>query len=105
MISIKGWPEKEIGLISGRARRVLIYTASLLAAPMPLMPYEKGTREFALAVVACGAVLSLSSFYVVRGELRLKARDLVGNKLLAASLVTLVFGALMVVGAVVYLGR
>jgi hypothetical protein len=51
---------------SGRAKRVILYTGSLLIAPMPVMPYAKGTREFAFAVLACGAILSLSSFYVAR---------------------------------------
>lgn len=92
-------------MMSGRGKRVLIYTASLLIAPMPVMPYEKGTREFALAVVACGAILTLSSFYVARGELRIKPRLLVGTKLLAASLITLLFGVLLLAGSVVYLSR
>ena len=92
-------------MISGRAKRVIVYTASLLVAPMPVMPYEKGTREFAFAVMACGAILSLASFYVVQGEIKLKLRPLVGNKLLAASLITLLFGMLMVVGSIVYLSK
>jgi hypothetical protein len=91
-------------VISGRAKRVLVYTAALLIAPMPLMPYEKGTREFVLAMMACGAILTVSGFYVVRGELRLVARSLVGNKLLAASLITLLFGISMLLGSMVYLG-
>lgn len=91
-------------VISGRAKRVLVYTASLLTAPMLVMPYEKGTREFALAVMACGAILTLSSFYTVQGEMRIKARALLGNKLLASSLITLLFGMSMLVGALVYLG-
>jgi hypothetical protein len=89
--------------MSGRAKRVLTYTASLLIAPMPIMPYEKGTREYALAIMACGAILTLSSFYVVQGEMKLKSRDLVGNKLLAASLITLLFGISLLVGSIVYL--
>ena len=92
-------------MISGRAKRVLVYTASLLTAPMPVMPYEKGTREYVLALMACGTILTLASFYVVQGELRLKARALVGNKLLAASLITLLFGLLILVGAIVYRSR
>ena len=92
-------------MISGRAKRVLVYTASLLVAPMPVMPYEKGTREYALAVMACGAILALSSFYVVQGEMRLKSRPLVGNKMLATSLITLLFGVLIFVGAIVYLSQ
>lgn len=90
-------------MISGRAKRVLIYTASLLVAPMPVMPYAKGTREYALAIAACGALLSFSSFYVVRGEMRIKWRSLVNTKLLAASLITLVFGIAMLLGSILYL--
>jgi hypothetical protein len=89
--------------MSGRAKRVLVYTASLLIAPMPVMPYEKGTREFALAVMVCGAILSLASFYVARGEMSLKARGLLGNKLLASSIITLLFGMSMFIGSIVYL--
>jgi hypothetical protein len=92
-------------VISGRAKRVLVYTAALLIAPMPIMPYEKGTREFVLAIILCGAILTVSSFYVAQGEARLKHRSLVGNKLLAASVITLLFGMIMVVVAVVYLSR
>ncbi len=91
-------------MLSGRAKRVLVYTAALLFAPLPVMPFEKGTREFGLGVMACGAILSLASFYVVRGELRLRARGLVGTKLLAASLMTLLFGLFMLLGFIVYLG-
>ena len=95
---------RECVVISGRAKRVLIYTATLLAAPMPVMPFARGTREYALAAAACGAALALSSFYVARGESRLKHRGLVGNKLLAASLVTLLFGvSIALAGSVAYL--
>jgi hypothetical protein len=94
---------KESVLMSGRAKRVIVYTAALLGAPLPVMPYVKGTREFALALVACGAILSLASFYVARGELQLKARGLLGNKLVASSLITLLFGLGMVIGAIIYL--
>ena len=90
---------------SGRGRRVLIYTAALLVAPLPAMPFEWGTREFALGVLVWGAALGLASFYVARGEARLKARPLVGTKMLIASLITLLFGALMVVGSVAFLLR
>ena len=89
--------------MSGRAKRVLVLTASLLAAPLPVMPFEKGTREFALALVACGFVLALGSLYVLRGELRLRARGLLGAKLLATSAILLLFGASLFVGSVVYL--
>jgi hypothetical protein len=89
--------------MSSRARRVLVYTITLLLAPLPVMPYARGTREFAAAVAVCGAALALSSLYVARGEFKLKHRGLLGNKLLAASLVTLVFGLGMVVGSILYL--
>lgn len=69
------------------------------------MPYVRGTREFALALTACGAVLTLSSLYVARGELRRRCRDLLGLKLLAASLITLAFGITLVLGSIVYLSR
>ena len=92
-------------MISGRAKRVLVYTVSLLIAPMPIMPYEKGTREFVLAIIPCSIILILSSFYVAQGELRLKSRSLLGNKLVASSLITLLFGIVILVGAIVYLGR
>jgi hypothetical protein len=91
--------------MSGRAKRVIVYTAALLGAPLPLMPYVKGTREFALALVACGAILTLSSFYVARGEWRLGARGLLGNKLLASSVITFLFGISIFVGAIIYLIR
>jgi hypothetical protein len=90
-------------VISSRAKRILVYTATLLIAPMPVMPYERGTREFTLALIACGALLSLSSFYVAHGEMKIKHRPLLGNKLLAASLITLLFGALMLLGSILYL--
>ena len=91
--------------ISGRAKRVLVYTATLLIAPMPLMPYVKGTREFTLALLVCGAILSAGSFYVARGELKLKARGLLGNKLVASSLITLLFGIGILIGSLIYLVR
>ena len=89
--------------MSGRAKRVIVYTASLLIAPLPIMPYEKGERAYPFAILVCGVVLALSSFYVAQGELRIKPRSLLGNKLLAASSITLLFGASLVVGSILYL--
>ncbi len=91
--------------MSGRARRVMIYTASLLIAPLPLMPFVKGTREFALAALACGAILSAGSFYAARGEWRVRPRSLVGNKLLAASALTWLLAVGLVAWSVVWLVR
>jgi hypothetical protein len=96
---------KEAFAIDGRGKRVLVYTAALLLAPLPVMPFAPGTREFAWAVAACGAALAAASYYVARGEWRLEHRGLLGNKLLAASLITLVFGVSLVAGSVVYLSR
>ncbi len=90
-------------MISGRAKRVVVYTASLLIAPLPVMPYARGTREYTLALAACGALLSLASFYVMRGEMKLKTRPLAGNKLLAASLITLLFEVSMLASSILYL--
>lgn len=92
-------------MLSGRARRVLVYTAALLIAPMPVMPYEKGEREFAWAVMVCGAILALASFYVMRGELRLKYRGLLSYKLLASSIITLLFGISLLAGSILYVSR
>ena len=90
--------------MSGRTKRVLVYTAALLTAPLPLMPWERGTREFVIALVPCGLVLALGSYYVLRGEWG-RPRGLLGNKLVASSSITLLFGASLFVGALVYLLR
>ncbi|HEY0081009.1 MAG TPA: hypothetical protein VGB73_20560 [Pyrinomonadaceae bacterium] len=92
-------------MLSGRAKRVLVYTCALLLSPMPLMPYVPGTREFALALIPCAVMLTLASFYVVRGEWRVKARPLVGQKLLAASVITFGFGLSLLAGAIAFLIR
>jgi hypothetical protein len=89
--------------MSGRARRVLVYTAALLVAPLPVMPFERGTRAFVLSLAPCGLFIAVASFYVLRGELTLRARGLLGNKLVAASLITLLFGAALLAGAVVHM--
>lgn len=82
---------------------MLVYTAGLLLAPLPVMPFAPGTREFAWAVGACGALLAAASFYVARGEWRLRHRGLLGWKLLAASLITLLFGMALAAGSFVHL--
>jgi len=56
-----------------------------------------------LAIMACGAILSLSSFYVARGESRIKPRLLVGTKLLVSSIITLLFGLFLLAGGLWYL--
>lgn len=90
---------------SARGKRVLVYTAALLLAPLPVMPFERGTREFAFSLLACGACLTLASFYVARGEARIEHRSLLGNKLLASSVITLLFGVLLIVGSALSLAR
>jgi membrane associated rhomboid family serine protease len=91
--------------MSGRGRRVLVLTAALLLAPLPLMPYVIGAREAAFAMGASGAALALASAYVARGEMRLKHRGLLGNKLLAASVGTLCLGVLMVVVSLIRMSK
>lgn len=89
--------------MSGRAKRVLVYTAALLISPMPLMPFEPRTREFTLALIPSGAALALASFYVLRGEWREKYRPLVGTKMLVSSVITFALGVSMAVGSALYL--
>ena len=91
--------------MSGRGKRVFIYTVALLVAPMPVMPFERGTLEFAFSLIPCGLILAIASFYVAAGELRVSPRGLLGNKLLASSVITCLFGAAISVGAIVYLSR
>ena len=69
------------------------------------MPFETGTRQFAWSLVPCSIILCFGSFYVARGELRTKARDLLGMKLIATSVITLLFGVAMFVGTLIYLLR
>ena len=83
----------------------MIYTASLLLSPQLVMPYAKGTREFALAALVCGVILSAGSFYAARGEWGVRPRSLLGNKLLAASALTWLFGVGLVAWSVVWLVR
>jgi hypothetical protein len=89
--------------MSGRAKRVLVYTAALLIAPVPLMPFVRGTWEFASAVLACGVILGAGSFYAARGEWRVRPRGLLGNKLLAASVITWLFGVGLAAWSLVWL--
>jgi hypothetical protein len=98
-------PGRKPFVLSGRAKRVLVYTASLLAAPLPVMPFERGMPEFAWAVLACGVILSVGSFYAARGEWRVKPRMPVGTKLLTASAITYLFGVGLVAWSLVWLAR
>ena len=88
--------------MANRTKRVLIYTASLLVAPVFVMPFEPGTRSFVLSLLPCGVVLSMASLYVVLGEKR-KPRSLLGGKLFVTSFITMLFGLALCCGAVVYL--
>jgi hypothetical protein len=89
--------------MSGRAKRVLVYALALLTAPLPVMPFEKGTRAFALSLVPCALFIVLASVYVLRGELGLRSRGLLGTKLVAATLITMAFGMALLAGSVVYI--
>ena len=89
--------------MSGRARRIFVYTVALLTAPLPVMPFEKGTRAFALSLVPCGLFIVVASVYVLRGELGLRSRGLLGMKLVVTTLITMVFGMALLAGCVVYI--
>lgn len=86
-----------------RTKRALVYTGALLLTPIPLIPFEPGTRGFALALAACGAALALASLHVVRGEWPRRGRPLWATKMLASAVITLLFGAGLVAGSVVHL--
>jgi hypothetical protein len=75
---------------------------SLLAVPPLAIPFEKGTPAFALSLVPCGLFIALASLYLLRGELRPGSRGLLGLKLIAVTLITLVFGAALAAGSLVY---
>jgi hypothetical protein len=70
---------------------------------MLAMPYSKGSREFPFAIMGWAAVMILSSAYLLHGELKLKSRCLLGYKLLATSLITLLFSVSVLVGCIVHL--
>lgn len=89
--------------MNAETKRVVLYTAAILLTPLPLIPFERGTRGFALTLAACGAALALASYYVVRGEWPRKGRPLWATKMLASAVITLLFGAGLVLGSVVYL--
>ena len=84
-----------------RAKRVVVYTATLLISPLPAMPFVRGTREFILSLIVCGALLSTGSLYTLAGERR--GRTQLGMKLIAASAITSIFGLALLVGAIAVL--
>jgi len=88
--------------MSERTKRVLVYTVALLAAPPIAIPFERGTPAFALSLVPCGLFIAAASCYVLRGELRLGSHGLLGLKLIVTTLITLLFGAALAAGSVVY---
>lgn len=89
--------------MSERAKRILVYTVALLAVPLPVIPFERGTPEFALTLVPCGLFIAAASFYVLRGELQLRSHGLLSLKLIVTTLITLAFGLALATGSVVYI--
>lgn len=69
---------------------------------MLVMPFTVGTRSFATALIACGVLVAAASTYVIQGEAG-KPRDLLGNKLLASAIITLLFATGLVIGSLIYL--
>jgi hypothetical protein len=90
---------------SSRSQRVIAYAASLLAAPLPLIPYERAEHAFVFALIATGVILASGSLYVAYGEWRLEHRSLLGNKLLVSGIITLIFALCIIGGSLLYLAR
>ena len=88
--------------MSGRAKRIFVYTLALLTAFMPAMPFERGTPAFALSLVPSGLFIALASAYVLRGELGYSSHGLLGMKLIVTTLITLVLGVALAAGSLVY---
>jgi len=84
-------------------KRVLIYTLSLLVAPMFLMPFEPRTPAFAAAAIPCSGVLFLGSHYVVRAYAPLRWSSFIGNRLLIAAYMTRIFAVGIAIFAVIFL--
>lgn len=91
--------------MTATGKRVLLYTTSLLIAPMPMMPFAIGTREGAWAMLASSAILTPVSFYCARGLLRQRYRMLWETKMLVASIGTGLLGILMAAASVFNLSR
>ena len=77
-----------------RSRRVLIYTAAILIAPLPLVPFERGTPEFRLALLASMALVMAAGAYVIRGEWG-RPRPMYATKLLIAAIITAIAAAVI----------
>jgi hypothetical protein len=56
-----------------------------------------------MAVLACGFVVGLSSLYLLGSEASFRTHGLLGYKLLATSMITLLFSVGMIVGSIVWL--
>ena len=68
------------------------------------MAFEVGSRDFAVALIPCGALVAAASAYVVHGEVG-KPRSLLCNKLLASATITFLFAVGLIIGSLVYLVR
>ena len=88
-------------LVQPRTRRMIAYTSSLLAGFLPLMPFEPGTREFWLAMLASCAIFIAGGLYVIRGERDAYWRPMWAQKMLAAAWVTTVVAAAVLLIAIV----
>jgi hypothetical protein len=88
-----------------RPKRVLVYTLALLLAPVPLMPFEPGSRPFVLTLFPSMSVLVLAGVYVIRGELPAKGRPLYATKLLIAATMTSITAVLVLAFALLWLQR
>ena len=83
-----------------RTRRMLVYTLALLMGFIPMMPFERGTRAFALAGLVSGAIIAAAGIYVIRGERDARWRPMWARKLLAAAWVTTIAAVILLAIAV-----
>ena len=82
---------------------MLVYTAALLVGFMPMMPFERGTREFGLAALATCAIIGGAGLFVIRGERDAYWRPMWAQKMLAAAWVTTVAAGILLLRALYWL--
>lgn len=82
---------------------MLIYTVSLVAGFLPLMPFERQSLEFHYALVAACAIWIAGGLVVIRGERDAYWRPMSAQKMLAAAWVTTVAAAIVLVLTVIWL--
>jgi hypothetical protein len=101
---MSSWREAHHTLIvQRRTRRMAAYSVSLAAGFLPLMPFERASREFHVALLASCAIFIAGGLCVIRGERDATRRPMWALKLLAAAWVTTVAAALVLLLTVAWL--